>query len=215
MTRDEPNTVSREREQPGDGHCFPTYRIAGLADAVFAIAMTIMVLGLDLAETTEDALLQQFPDIFECEVHRLYNYFVSFLLLAVFWSMHHKHIHHVKRIDHRGLWLNILILMFVALIPFSTSLTGDFPDLAISSIVFACNIGILGVLFFLHWSHATINEDLAKGTLPAAVIRKETRWTIIVILIAVAVLAVSAITPRISLLYFLLIPILFFLKDVR
>ena len=113
-----------------------TKRIEGLTDGVFAIAMTLLVLTLEIPEPLAENTTGMLAKLLISQRHKLFNYVLSFILLALFWIIHHRQFHLVKRTDHQHLWLNVFILMFVALIPFSTSLLGDYPRLQLTNIIF-------------------------------------------------------------------------------
>ncbi len=102
-------------------------RIESLTDGIFAFGMTLLVLGAGYPFAVEtlagrpvsQILLQSVPDII--------LYVISFLILATFWVSHHTQFHHIRYIDRTLLWLNIIILMFIAFIPFSSSIAGVYP----------------------------------------------------------------------------------------
>ncbi len=97
-------------------------RLLALADGVFAIAMTLLVLELGvegIAKTANNAevvhgLLEMWP--------KFLIYGLSFLILGIFRVIHQSIFDAIKRYDTTLIWLNILFLMFVALVPFSTAL---------------------------------------------------------------------------------------------
>ncbi len=84
----------------------------------------LLVVNYCIAEVAGSAIDR--PNLLYSQMHRFFNYALSFLLLSIFWIVHHQQFHVIKRSDQRLLWINIFILMFVALMPFSTDLVGDF-----------------------------------------------------------------------------------------
>jgi uncharacterized membrane protein len=139
---------------------FPKNRIEALTDGVFSIAMTLLVIGLvvpgDLQNVSDTVMLEfliaLFPDFF--------HYVLAFFVLASFWVAHHAQVHRIRYIDDRFLWLNIAALMFVALVPFSTSLVGDSLDEFYAAIVFEVNLLLIGLLFAAQWWYATKDRRL-------------------------------------------------------
>jgi uncharacterized membrane protein len=123
-------------ENKGTGKVFYKNRIETLTDGVFAIAMTLLVTGLDIPRingivtngTVDSLILNLFPDFI--------HYIIAFVLLASFWWASHLRSHYLQAIDRKMSFLTIATLLFVGLIPFSTNLAGDFPLNAHAVIIF-------------------------------------------------------------------------------
>lgn len=192
-----------------------TKRIESLTDGIFAIAMTILVLNLHLpisgGKTTnlvlQNALLGQ--------TNQFFNYFLSFVLLAVFWILHHQQFHYIQRTDRRHLWINVLLLMFVALVPFSTSLVNDFSGAWVDELFFSANLFVIGLLFFWNWFYATQHHRLVDGSLDHRQIQLGKRRTMILPAISLLAILISFIFNPLAMLVFLLIPLLLSLPGFR
>ncbi len=137
-------------------------RIETLVDGVFAIAMTLLVLGItvpSIANPTEAGLYQALINL----LPNFYSYFISFILLAVFWRINHNQFNRIKRADGTLLWIIIIWLLFVALLPFSASFMGEYGGtFQIPNIFFDLNLFAIGFLLFLNWRHA-LNSGLVDG----------------------------------------------------
>ena len=103
-----------------------TIRLETLTDGVFAIAMTLLVLNLRFPVTKAGLTERELEQIVFGQSNVFFNYFLSFILLALFWMLHHQQFHFFRKTDRSHIWINIFILMFVALLPFSASLVGPF-----------------------------------------------------------------------------------------
>ncbi len=143
-----------------------TGRIETLTDGIFAIAMTLLVLNLGLPQLSESLDCGQLHIVLLQQAHKFFNYALSFVLLALFWIIHHQEFHFIKRTNRLHIWINIFILMFVALMPFSTSLMGDYPNDWMAELFFAANLFIVGILFQCNWLYATKVASLADNTTP-------------------------------------------------
>ena len=133
-------------------------RIETLVDGIFAIAMTLLVLGIavpSVANPTEASLYKALFDL----LPNFYSYFISFVLLAVFWRINHLQFNRIKRADGTLLWIIIIWLLFVALVPFSAFFVGEYGNFQIPNIFFDLNLFFIGFLLFLNWRHA-INQGL-------------------------------------------------------
>lgn len=128
-------------------------RIETLVDGVFAIALTLLVLGItvpSVTNPTEAVLYQALLDF----LPNFYGYFLSFCLLAVFWRINHSQFNRIKRADNTMLWIIILWLVFVALVPFSAFFIGEYGNYQIPNIFFHLNLFAIGFLLFINWYHA-------------------------------------------------------------
>jgi len=183
-----------------------TGRIQALTDGVYAIAMTILVLTLDVPATTPTsaallkALLRLAPKFFD--------FTLSFLLLAIFWSIHHRHFHVITRVDIKLLWINIFSLLFVVLIPFTTTLYGEYRNVTTAAIFFELNILVLGLIKYVHWSYATAGKRLVSLDLPEAEIVRGRRISMVTPVVALVAIAVATFSPENSTSLFMLVPIL-------
>jgi uncharacterized membrane protein len=97
-----------------------TGRAEAFSDGVFAIAITLLVLGLVLSGhgTLTSQLLRAWPHYFA--------YVVSFLTIGIMWMNHHTILAHVARVDRPLLVINLLLLMGIVAIPFPTKLVADY-----------------------------------------------------------------------------------------
>jgi uncharacterized membrane protein len=81
-----------------------THRIEALTDGIYAIAMTLLVLNLALPGTeTYLAQTVELRDLLFGQAHKFFNYALSFILLAVFWIIHHDQFHFIKRTNRTHL----------------------------------------------------------------------------------------------------------------
>lgn len=120
-----------------------TRRIEALADGIFAFAMTLLVLTLTLPDATQTKL--SLSQLLADQWPKFFNYALSFALLAIFWIVHHQQFHFIRRTDRTHIWINIGILMFVALVPFTTDVAGDYSRQTIAELLFSGNLLILGL----------------------------------------------------------------------
>ena len=150
-------------------------RLAALSDGIFAVAMTLLVLGLRLpaarAISSEGelwhALLGLRPE--------LLIYFMSFLTLGIFWVGQQTQLNHLARSDRDLTWIHLGFLFAVTLTPFSTALLADFFGYRLALLAYWVNLLLLGGLLYASWGHAIrgklVRDDMPAGT-PAAVCRR-------------------------------------------
>jgi uncharacterized membrane protein len=204
-------TSHDDSEVPG----MTTHRIEALTDGIFAVAMTLLVLNLKLPQGGGEGLDADLIDLITGQSHVFSNYAMSFLLAAVFWIIHHQQSHVIKRTDRNHIWLNILILMFVSLIPFSTSLINDYHDDWMASVFFGMNMFILGSLFYINWDYATKNHRLVALNLDPRRITVGKKRSAVTPIVSLIAMALAFVDVRISSFAYLLIPVILFHPTFR
>ncbi|MGC9367608.1 MAG: TMEM175 family protein [bacterium] len=186
----------------GGNITFPKSRIESLTDAIFAIAMTLLVLNVEIESIRGTGQWEIFHFLVKNLLPQIMNYIISFVILSLFWIIHHRHFKDLTHINHPLLWNNILILLFIALIPFSTSLIDTHINLIGAAVIFNINIFLLSSLFFLHRiimiKYKLINPDQVKN--------KSILKSLIPPLVALIAIILSFISPRWSTLIYLLLP---------
>ncbi len=191
---------------------FGKNRIENLTDAVFAIAMTLLVLSVEVPQTpgqvvsATQLLVDLFPDFF--------HYVLAFIVLAVIWVFHHQQFHHIQHIDRRILWLNIMTLMFITLVPFSSSYADTFFDQQIAAIFFSANLFMIGLLIWLQWEHATAGHHLISRHLDPGEILFEKRKNLLIPGLGIISIALSLFGVTWAVGIFYTLPLILFLMDL-
>jgi uncharacterized membrane protein len=98
-------------------------RVANLSDAVFAIAMTLLVLTIEVPDVPADGLASALVD----DLPQLGAYVLAFALIASQWYVHHKLFSRLAWIERGLLLTNLVYLGLVALVPFPTGVFGMHP----------------------------------------------------------------------------------------
>jgi uncharacterized membrane protein len=104
-------------------------------------------------------------------------------------------------------WLNLGTLLFVALLPFSTSFSGDFPGVPLGAIVFELNLFAIGIGMFLQWKYATGKDRLVEPGMNKGFIRKISNRTLVVPFISLAGIGIALMGFTWSTIVYLLIPV--------
>src|SRR5215831_4521715 len=115
-------------------------RLEAFTDGVIAIIITIMVLELKVPHGSEPELLLAVWPVF-------LSYFLSFLMVAIYWVNHHQLFHGLRHVDNRILWCNIFWLFCLSLIPFSTAYMGENGQTPFTTAVYAATLLLAGVAF--------------------------------------------------------------------
>ena len=182
-------------------------RLEGLSDGIFAFAMTLLVIGLDLPE--KSAIIPSWDFALHLLVSLysgFFHYVLAFLILGAFWLSHHIEVHPVRSLDRVYVWLNLATLMFVALLPFSTSFSGDFPGVSLGAIVFEFNLLAIGMGMYFQWIYATGRGRLVEPGLENRFIRHVATRTLVVPGISLLGILIALTGNTYSTIVYLLIP---------
>jgi uncharacterized membrane protein len=103
-------------------HGTDTDRTVFFSDAVFAIAMTLLVLDLKLPAMPSDVTAAQFDAILLDQLDPLAGFILSFALVGRLWLTHHRTFNAIKSYDGKLQVINLFTLFFVVFLPVPTSL---------------------------------------------------------------------------------------------
>jgi len=182
-------------------------RIITLADAVLAIVMTLLVLEIAIPELSRSEVATELPKRLLELWPVISSYAISFIILGFFWIGHDDQFHYIKRANRTLLWITIFYLLFIAFIPFSTALIGEYGDQQISVIIYGINIIIVLVWAYLQWKYATKEHRLVDDDLDPKFITIMSRRIIVGIILYAFAIAISLLNTQVSLVLFILIPI--------
>jgi TMEM175 potassium channel family protein len=124
-----------------------------------------------------DALLDQWP------VYAAYV--VSFAIIGIIWINHHAVFGYVERVDRGLLFLNLNLLLWVALIPWPTSLLAEYmlsggSDERAAALVYALTMTFMGLSFGGLWLYVAHRPDVGAVTrLQPSEVRSRTRRLVI------------------------------------
>ncbi len=173
-------------------------RLLGLSDGIFAFAMTLLVIYL-VPPSTIGRLGQDLP--------LLETYVIGFLVLAVWWSSHHRLFLHIHRWDRGLLWTNLALLMTIAVQPFFIDLWITFPNTTEAGVAYTMLELVTGSLMALVWLHAARARRLLAPGLPETIVAGTTQRVLLAPLVFLVALGVAFVAPRYTVdLFVLLLP---------
>jgi TMEM175 potassium channel family protein len=143
---------------------FQLERMILFSDAVFAIAITLLVIEIKIPELphqeereklhfvlTDNWLLHQLAYL----IPKFVGFLISFLIIGQYWMVHHRMFGYIISFNTRLIWLNLLFLLGIALMPFSTGFYSEYAAQPVVTpvIFYTCNIAMLGILNFSMWQY--------------------------------------------------------------
>jgi len=182
-------------------------RIEALADGIFAVAMTLLVLDIKSPVNLGFESTAHLITYLATLEHSFAMYAISFVVLAIFWIAHHILFHYVRHVDRRLLWMNMAFLLLVTFVPFSTDLLGDHGHLILPVIVYGVNLLALGALLALQLQYLAANSPLAAADLTPTATAHMQREMWLYGLIPLASMAMSFYSPRVGMYLYLLLAI--------
>jgi len=150
-----------------------TTRLETFSDGVFAIAATLLVLeiGVDAAhESLGSALLDLWPSYLA--------YVTSFVTIGIIWMNHHYCVETMARADRTLMFLNLLLLLTVAFLPFPTRLVAEYlqkPDEQAAVYAYAATFVVMATIYNLWWRYASTGRRLIAEHVPESTVRTITR----------------------------------------
>jgi uncharacterized membrane protein len=172
-------------------------RLEALTDGVFAIAMTLLVLGLGEPVLKGSSMPQEFTQLLDMWP-KFISYVVTFLILGYMWSMHHWQFSFIKRSDSVLIWINILFLMFTSLLPFSTFLLGEYIGQQLPVLVYGGNYMACMLMCFIKWSYATGKSRLVDTNIDWHEVRIRNMAVMIGIALFAIAMGISYLNPIVS-----------------
>lgn len=150
-------------------------RIEALTDGIYAIVLTLSVLMIGTGLYSGSVDSTAFYSSLNEAIPQIFNYALSFVLLAIFWVVHHRQMNSITHVDSIYIWLNMGSLFFVTLIPFTTNLNSDFSEYPLAVALYAANIMIISLSYTISWYYATRDRRLIADGLPDSAIQNGIR----------------------------------------
>jgi uncharacterized membrane protein len=114
-------------------------RVGYFSDAVFAIAMTLLVVGIGVPRLADPAELGDELRLLQPEI---LSFFISFFVIGAYWRSHHDFMSRLKSVDRRFLMLNLFYLAAIAFVPFPTGLIGAYEEQPEAFVLYAVTLAV-------------------------------------------------------------------------
>jgi uncharacterized membrane protein len=193
----EPNPSGNPSDNDKPDVLISADRLKAIADGVFAVAMTLLVLELVVPQIKEpsnveltQALLSMWP--------KFLAYLLSFLVVGIFWLVHHAIFDAIKYYDSTLAWINILFLLFVALIPFTTSLLGEYFLQKTATIIYGLHLLFMFLGGFSLWTYCTWKHILVVPDLDPRLVKGAKRMGYLYFSILSTAIIIAFFIPLIS-----------------
>lgn len=192
-----------------ENHTLSFERILFFSDAVFAIAITLLVLEikvphLDGTHLSEQGIRQALVEM----IPKFAGFLYSFFIIGMMWIEHHRIFRYIADWDFGLVWRNLLFLLFVAFIPFPTALFSEYFSSQTAFIMYVSGFALAALAKILIWNYAAKNRD--RMIIPEAddeIVKQISRRSWAVPIVCFLAIALSFIAIAFGGLMFPLIPL--------
>ncbi len=163
-------------------------RLVFFSDAVFAIAITLLVIEIRLPDALRILDDQGLVDALVTILPGYISYIVSFVVIGSLWLKHHDMYRMISGYDARLLVLNLVFLLFVAFLPFPTGIVGRYHMLPIAEAFYALWVAAAGFAKLAMWRYASRRKWLlGRGVGRDEITRATARYAIPAVVFLVSV----------------------------
>jgi uncharacterized membrane protein len=219
------STTASDQRTGDHDRLLPTSRLEAFSDGVFAIAITLLVLELHVP-TGHEALVKGL----EHEWPRYLGYFVSFAFIGGVWVAHSTLTRFIKAADSDLMRLNLLLLLFVSFLPFTTAIAAthlfasnlSLHEITVSSstervavVVFGLNLTLAALMVYLMLRHAGRTPGLAAGDVAEEELQAFARERRSAVLLQAGATAVGVFLPLTAVVFYLALSVFFIVDPLR
>lgn len=202
-------------QQTNAGYGLSTARLEALSDGVLAIVITLLILifidaDVEIANTPSMSNAEVLAFLGGLWAHVL-GYVLSFVLIAIYWILHHHMFHYIHRADRGLLWLNLFFLMSVAFLPFPTDLLSEciLHESNVIVIVYGATHLVCGVALAVLWKYATHRGRLVEANLDPAIVRATLQTTLTGPALYMVGIVASFLSPYAAVIVYCFVPLLY------
>jgi uncharacterized membrane protein len=129
--------------------------IISFGDAIFAFAITLMTLSIDIPDLptnlTESQLLSRLYELYP----QVESYIISFVVISIFWISYHQVFNFITRSHISMVYLNLLFLLLITFLLITTSLVIEYSSYQIPYVIYCIVVILASSLLAIIWWHAT------------------------------------------------------------
>lgn len=123
-------------------------RLEAFSDGVFAVALTLLVLGLNAPHVADHSSLAQYAGAMAPLVPKVISFVLTFAMICIHWVNHHYFFSHLDRVTIGLVWLNNLFLLWMCFLPFPTAMLGNNPTDQFPVLLYAVNSLLAALTFY-------------------------------------------------------------------
>jgi|HigsolmetaAR201D_1030396.scaffolds.fasta_scaffold08373_2 uncharacterized membrane protein len=161
-------------------------RVVAFSDAIFAIAMTLLVVEVAVPALTDADSIRELAEKLNEMSEQIISFFISFAVIGRYWLAHHTFIGSLARMDTGVILWNLVYLAIIAFMPFPTALLGDYFYNPLAVSIYAVVIAVASGLEVVMFQHAYKRDLLSQPPT-----RRAYRWDLLQSMAPVAFFLIS------------------------
>lgn len=173
-------------------------RVLALSDGVFAFAVTLLVLDLVVPSLSSSASSLDLWQGLTKEYISFVNYVLSFFIAAIWWNSHHRNYEHIRDSNTTLRMLNMLFLIWIALLPFFTKILDQYHSLQLSVVLYATDQAAAGFFLTIIWLYASRNNQMIDKNMKKTAIRFSTIRNLITPILFIISIGISFIDTNVA-----------------
>ncbi len=183
-------------------------RIKGLSDGTIAIALTLLVLAIDIPENHD--FTQEGLTLFLKKLEPSFvAYFSSFVLIAIYWMQQHSIFRFLKYSNRTFEWINIIFLFAITLAPFMSKIKTLYRYDANIVMMFAITNIFAGLVLFGMWQYVLAHPEMHDGTITSRMKTNMKIRTLLVPFISLIAIPLAFINVHVGTYIFSSVPIIY------
>jgi TMEM175 potassium channel family protein len=180
-------------------------RIIFFSDGVFAIAITLLVIGLRVPALPSHVANSELSRRLLDEWARVLSYALSFAVIGLYWIGHHRFFGHIRRFDHRLILFNLAFLGFIAFLPFPTAVLGRYGGHRSAVVLYAGSLALAGLASTALWLYAWQAKLADVGPWRARYLAARAAIPVVVFAVSIPIAFVSPAAAQLSWFSFLVV----------
>jgi uncharacterized membrane protein len=187
-----------EEDESSERSGYGLDRVLAISDGVFAFAVTLLVLDLVVPVLSPGASSADLWQALSKEYVGFFNYLISFFIAGLWWNAHNRNFRRIRNCDSTLRWLNLLFLLWIALLPFFTKILDQYHTLQIAVVLYATDQAAAGIFMTLSWWYASKNHRLVDRNLKESAIRSRLLTNAVAPLFFIISMGISFVGPTIA-----------------
>lgn len=157
-------------------------RVAFFSDAIFAIAITLLVLRISVPPKSAalgPALVDIWPSFLV--------FVISFWVIGRYWLMHHRLFRYVRGYDNRFIGIDLFLMLCICFVPYPTELLGSHQQEPLSVVLYAGTVIVTGLASYSLWWYAARHGFLDDEVTPSQIRAARNRSLVILAVFAISI----------------------------
>ena len=176
-------------------------RTISFSDAVIAIAITLLALDLKVPQVPDSSAAAELPSALLELWPNLFSFVLSFWIIGSYWLAHRRISQLVGAYDPTMQLINLLFLMWIVLMPFSTALVGEYERQQLPVVIYAVHNILTSLTLTWLWQHAIRDRRLVEANFDPNLVRYSNFRSLVVqgvFLLSIGISFISVDAARLS-----------------